>query len=265
MSMLHSLHEGHGPLLLLLHGIGSSATAWSKQIERLSGDFSCLAPDLPGYGASPDPAAPGLQAIVADIAALLADRPAHVVGVSFGALCALGLARHRPELVRSLVLADATLGRATLPDDERERWLQGRHRLAHELATRSLDRAAEIAGRNAEPEVVQEIAHHMRRARPAGYMTVANAIAETDARPWLPGIGKPALIICGEDDRVTGLEMSRTLVEGLPDARIVTIPAAGHAPHIEQADRFAQEVRAFLDQHSASGDEAGDAALDPAR
>ncbi|ODU71809.1 MAG: hypothetical protein ABT05_00780 [Lautropia sp. SCN 66-9] len=111
MSMLHYLNEGHGPLLLLLHGIGSSATAWSKQIERLSGDFSCLAPDLPGYGASPDPAAPGLQAIVADIAALLADRPAHVVGVSFGALCALGLARHRPELVRSLVLADATLCR----------------------------------------------------------------------------------------------------------------------------------------------------------
>ena len=104
MSMLHSLHEGHGPLLLLLHGIGSSATAWSKQIERLSSDFSCLAPDLPGYGASPDPAAPGLQAIVADIAALLADRPAHVVGVSFGALCALGQASlesvrpHRPIL-----------------------------------------------------------------------------------------------------------------------------------------------------------------------
>lgn len=246
LNQLHALRGGRGPLLLLLHGIGSSGTAWTKQVARLGGDFTCIAPDLPGYGDSPDPAGPGLDAMVDEVAAILEGRPAHVVGVSFGALSALRLAVRHAHLVRSLTLSDATLGRAGLAGAERERWLQHRQQLADELALRSLARAAEIAGPDAVPEVVEEIAAHMRRARPAGYMTVARAIAETDARPWLAGIHKPALVICGEHDRVTGLAVSRTLCEQLPRASLTTIAGAGHAPHLEQPDRFAQAVRSFL-------------------
>jgi pimeloyl-ACP methyl ester carboxylesterase len=164
MTRLHVLREGQGPTLLLLHGIGSSATAWSKQMERLGGDFTCLAPDLPGYGESPDATDSGLDAIVAEVAAVLDGQPAHVLGVSFGALTALSLARNRPDLVTSLVLADATLGRAYLPVEERQRWLRNREGLANDLATRSVERAGEIAGPDATPAVIQEIALHMRRA-----------------------------------------------------------------------------------------------------
>jgi len=250
MSRLHVLRQGQGPTLLLLHGIGSSATAWSKQMERLGAEFTCLAPDLPGYGDSPDATGEGLDAIAAEVADVLDGQPAQVLGVSFGALTALALARRRPDLVTSLVLADATLGRAALPVHERERWLRHREGLANDLATRSLERAGEIAGRDATPAVIEEIAGHMRRARACGYMAVARAIAETDARPWLAGIGQPTLLLCGEDDRVTGMDVSQTLVEQLPNASLVVIAGAGHAPHIEQADRFAGAVREFLLLHA---------------
>lgn len=249
---LHVLREGRGPTLLLLHGIGSSATAWSKQMQRLGEDFTCLAPDLPGYGESPDAAGPGLDRIVAEVGDVLDGQPAHVLGVSFGALTALALAHKRPGLVASLVLADATLGRAGTPAEERQRWLRNREGLANDLATRSVERAGEIAGRHAGPAVIQEIALHMRRARPSGYMAVARAIAETDARPWLTGIGQPTLLLCGEDDRVTGMAVSQILLEQLPNARLLVIPGAGHAPHIEQADRFAQAVREFLRSDATS-------------
>ena len=250
MTRLHVLREGHGPRLLLLHGIGSSATAWSKQMERLGGDFTCLAPDLPGYGESADATGPGLAAIVAEVADVLDGQPAHVLGVSFGALTALALARHRPALVTSLVLSDATLGRARLPLEERQRWLRHREGLANDLATRSVERAGEIAGRHATPAVIQEIALHMQRARPSGYMAVARAIAETDARPWLGGVSQPTLLLCGEDDRVTGMDVSQTLLDQLPNASLLVIRGAGHAPHIEQADLFAQAVREFLRLHA---------------
>src|SRR3954466_3350042 len=115
MNHLHVLRAGTGPTLLLLHGIGSSATAWTKQMALLGADFTCLAPDLPGYGDSPDAASPGLDAIVDAVADVLGGEPAHVLGVSFGALTALALAHRRPGAVASLVLADATLGRAHLP------------------------------------------------------------------------------------------------------------------------------------------------------
>ena len=246
MTRLHVLREGQGPTLLLLHGIGSSATAWTKQMERLGGEFTCLAPDLPGYGDSPDATGSGLDAIVAAVADVLDGQPAHVLGVSFGALTALALARNRPDLVTSLVLADATLGRAYLPVEERQRWLRHREGLANDLATRSVERAAEIASRHATPAVIQEIALHMRRARPSGYMTVARAIAETDARPWLSSIGQPTLLLCGQDDRVTGMDVSQTLLDQLANASLLVIAAAGHAPHIEQPDDFAAAVREFL-------------------
>jgi 3-oxoadipate enol-lactonase len=246
MTDLHVHRSGQGPLLLFLHGIGSSCTAWSHQIDRLRADFTCIAPDMPGYGDSPDPAGSGLDSFVEEIAGVLNGESAHVVGVSFGALVALGLGYRRPELVRSLTLADATLGRAYLPDDERERWLQGRFAIAHNLVARSTERAAEIASPHAPVHVIDEIAMHMRRARPKGYVEVAKAIADVDAKNWLAHINKPSLVICGEDDGVTGLAVSRTLAEKLPDARLVTITAAGHAPHIEQPDQFAAAVRTFL-------------------
>lgn len=238
--------RGNGPLVLMLHGIGASRTAWDKQIARLEPLFTCVAPDLPGYGDSPDLAERGLSPIVDAIAEMLAGRSAHVIAVSFGALAALALARSHPALVRSLILADATLGRAHGSAEERRRWLDLRRALAADLADRSEARAAEIAAPEASPEIVAEIARHMRRARPEGYLAVAEAIAATDARPWLKDIRQPALVVCGEHDGVTGLGVSTTLAETLPGARLVLIASAGHAPHIEQPDRFAAEVLSFL-------------------
>jgi pimeloyl-ACP methyl ester carboxylesterase len=100
--------------------------------------------------------------------------------------------------------------------------------------------------------VVDEIAFHMRRARRSGYMAVAEAIATTDARPWLKSIDQPCLIMCGEHDGVTGLQISQYLADHLSSAQMVKIPSAGHAPHIEQADIFAQAVRQFLKHNPPS-------------
>lgn len=244
---LEAVRLGTGPALLLLHGIGSSATSWTAQFERLAGEYRLLAPDLRGYGNSPDPAgAPSLDAVADDLAALL-DGPTHVAGVSFGALAALALARRHPHLVRSLVLADATLGRAMLPPEECRRWRDGRFALAEALHERADERAREIAGPGASDAVLAELARNMRRARPAGYRNVAAIVAATDARPWLAEVTVPTLVVCGEHDGVVGLAVSQQIAERIPDARLATIAGAGHAPHVEQPDDFATAVRAFIE------------------
>ena len=245
---LHAVRAGSGPTLLLLHGIGSSATSWQRQIARLAGDYTLIAPDLRGYGDSPDPAGtPSLDAVADDLAALLGGEPVHVAGVSFGALAALALTRRHPHLVRSLVLSDTTLGRATLAPEERARWVAGRYALAAELGVRADERAREIAGPGAPPDVLAEIASNMRRARPAGYRYVTDVIAATDALPWLEHVAVPALVVCGEHDSVVGLALSQTIAERMPDARLATIAGAGHAPNVERPDEFADAVRAFVD------------------
>ncbi len=244
---LHTVRAGAGPTLLLLHGIGSSATSWQRQIDRLAGDYTLIAPDLRGYGDSSDPAGtPSLDAVADDLATLLAG-PAHIVGVSFGALAALALARRHPKLVRSLVLSDTTLGRATLAPAERTRWVEGRYALAADLQIRADERSREIAGPGAPADVLAEIASNMRRARPAGYRYVTDIIAATDALPWLETIAVPALVVCGEHDSVVGLALSQTIAARIPGARLATIPGAGHAPNVERPDEFATAVRAFVD------------------
>lgn len=244
---LVAVHCGTGPTVLLIHGIGSSAASWQRQADRLADGFHLIAPDLRGYGDSPDPAGPpSLDAVADDLAALL-DGPAHVVGVSFGALAALALARLHPHLVRSLVLADATLGRGALEPAERERWRAGRYALGEELQQRADERAREIAAPGAAGDVLAEIARNMRRVRPAGYRCVTDVIVAVDARPWLEAIAVPVLVVCGEHDAVVGLPLSQTIAERIPDARLATIPDAGHAPHVERPDAFAAAVRAFVE------------------
>jgi len=243
---LATTRSGQGPSVLFLHGIGGSRVSWDETTRRLDKDFRCIAIDLPGYGDSPDPDGPGLDPILDAIAVLLDGAATHVVGVSFGGLCALALARRHPHLVRSLILADATLGRSIGAAGERERWMNMRREMAPHLSENSLERAAEIAAPGAPPEALEEIARAMRRVRPTGYITVAEIIASTDARPWLNGLSAPALILCGEQDTVTGRGPSDTLAAALPGARYELIAEAGHAPHIEQPDRFADALRTFL-------------------
>jgi aspartate dehydrogenase len=239
---------GEGAAVFLLHGIGSSATSWDRVAPLLDG-YHRIAPDFPGYGDTPDAPGIDLDGLVDRLAAMIdvAGGSAHLVGVSFGALVALALARRSPDRVRSLVLADATLGRGGFPAAERDRWLTGRLAFADDLASAAPMRAREIAAPGAPDDVIAEIAANMRRARPAGYRAVAAIVAATDARPWLAGIRPPALVLCGAADAVVGVPLAETIASALPDARYATITGAGHAPHVEMPLAFAHAVRAFIE------------------
>ncbi len=243
---LAATRKGDGPQLVFLHGIGSSRTAWDRLVEAFSGDFTCIAPDLPGYGGSPEPAGGTLADFVEPVANLCGGRPSHIVGVSFGALTAIALARQTPGLVRSLVLADATLGRAHLPETERRAWLDGRMALGTALASSAVERARQIAAPGADDRIVAEIARHMRRARPEGYHAVAQAIASTDAEPWLSALDIPTLVVYGEHDAVTGRTVSETIAARIPGAQIMRLVGAGHAPHVERPEEFGLSIRDFL-------------------
>ena len=94
--------------VLLLHAGIADRRMWEPQVEALeAAGHRALAPDLPGFGDAP--LEPGTIAYV-DHAASLLDRPATVVGCSFGGRIAIELAAARPDLVERLVLIGAGLG-----------------------------------------------------------------------------------------------------------------------------------------------------------
>jgi pimeloyl-ACP methyl ester carboxylesterase len=103
---------GQGEALVLLHCGGSSSAQWDNIADRLAADFRLIAPDLPGFGATPMWPKLGelthdLQArLVEDVIRASGGGPAHLVGHSYGGSTALRLALRTPELVRSLILIE---------------------------------------------------------------------------------------------------------------------------------------------------------------
>lgn len=101
---------GTGRPLLLAHGAAGSWTHWIRNIEPLvAAGRMVIAADLPGSGASADPATPDHPGISAALAAglpiVLGDaRPIDMAGFSFGGVCLAWLAGFHPEWVRHLVL-----------------------------------------------------------------------------------------------------------------------------------------------------------------
>src|SRR2546430_1775069 len=96
---LDETHAVPSPILLL-HGLGGTSHWWRRNIEALASEHVVITVDLATRGEA-------LHDIAARIAQSL-NEPVHVIGNSMGGHIALHLAASRPELVRSLVLVDAT-------------------------------------------------------------------------------------------------------------------------------------------------------------
>lgn len=98
MELAHTVH-GHGPTLVLVHGLSHRQHAWDPVLEALSPFRRVVTVDLPGHGESPalPPSADPVGAIVDAVDGML-DRlapdeaRAHVAGNSLGGLVALQLA-----------------------------------------------------------------------------------------------------------------------------------------------------------------------------
>ena len=100
---------GAGEPIVLLHCTGGSGRQWAEPAEDLHADFQVIAPDLCGYGATTHWPGYGTfnLAVEADLVGALLDkleRPAHIVGHSFGGAVGLQLAMRYPEQLRSLTL-----------------------------------------------------------------------------------------------------------------------------------------------------------------
>lgn len=104
--------HGHGPAVVLVHGMASSAHAWEPVIEALAGEARVIAYDRRGYGASgaPEPyERTTVNEQAEDAAALIRGldaAPAVAVGTDLAALVLLDVLRRHPGLLAGAVLVD---------------------------------------------------------------------------------------------------------------------------------------------------------------
>ncbi len=251
---------GSGPPLLLVHGSGGASGMWGEPaLAHLSG-YRILAVDLPGHGASDDPAGAErvrLDSVLDDLTRVLdvaGVRSCPWVGYSMGGRIALAAAVLHSSRVTRLVLESASPGIA----DERER--ADRRVRDHELATRIEREGVEAWAQEWERQPL--FAGRTSAAGPAaaGFVALRRANRATSLAAWLRGMGSgvqpefwgrlaridvPTLLLTGEHDRKYTAIASR-MSRMLPTSEQVVVPGAGHTVHLETPADWGRVVAGFL-------------------
>jgi 3-oxoadipate enol-lactonase len=221
------------PVVLLLHGLGSSGDDWAPQAAALADRYRVLTVDLPGHHRSARPDGPlTIPYMAAHLEALLdrlAIEDAHVVGLSLGGCVALALALHAPKRVRSLVLVNAFARWQTSGVRSAARGLR-RTLLAVGAPMRVLARAvASEAFPGAGQAALREAAMARLTANSRRhYLACLAALLRFDVRDRLGEIGCPTLVVAGARDTTVPFAAKVLLAQSIPGARIRVVDESGH-------------------------------------
>jgi pimeloyl-ACP methyl ester carboxylesterase len=243
---------GDGPPLVLLHGILDDSRTWRRQLEALADEFTVLAWDAPGCGASADPpegfTLHDYAECLADwLAALGIERP-HILGLSWGGTLALELYRSHPDLPASLLLTDTYAGLiGSLPPDVYAARVQSFLREADMPPEQFVPGwIPGLLSPSAPPGAADEVIAIMSDFHPTGYRRMVLGSASVDLRDVLPTIRVPTLLLWGDADKRSPVSVAEQFHAAIPSSRLVLIPGAGHLSNIDAPDQFNAAVRDFL-------------------
>jgi 4,5:9,10-diseco-3-hydroxy-5,9,17-trioxoandrosta-1(10),2-diene-4-oate hydrolase len=258
---------GGGLPLVMLHGGGPGASAWSNfgtALPTFAGTFRTLLVDQPGFGASDKPPVVGnYYRHSADYVVKLLDEldieRIHLLGNSLGGGTAMRLALTYPDRVGRLILmgpgglslnlfhADPTEGVQRLmdfgadPTPERLRAFISTMVVNQQLVTDELvaERFADATAPGAQDAM-----------RSMG-MSFWNPETAEDGMLWREAhrLRKHTLLTWGREDRVNPLDGAMVALKLIPKASLHVFPSCGHWAQIEAAEEFAEVSTAFLARH----------------
>jgi len=245
------VHEsGSGEPLLFLHS-GQGFDARQEIARLLAARRRLIAPSHPGFGRS---SLPDWLDTVDDIAYVYLDLLDHLriqrcelVGCSIGGWIAAEIASKAPERIARLVMVGpigvklGPVDRLDIPDifampqDETDRIL------FHEPERMKMD-PSKLTD--------EELGIRLRNRETLAMLVWEPWMHNPKLKHRLQRATMPALFIRGESDGMVSSQYLNAYARLLPKAKTLTIPAAGHAPQIEQPKAFAEAVFRFLDETS---------------
>ena len=241
------------PLLVLLPSLGTTTELWDGVVAAFARSADrprVLRVDLPGHGASPAARAAfpvgDLARGVLDVVDEVGGGAFHVAGDSLGGAVALELALTVPERVRSLTMfcSGAAIG---TPEGWSQRAAQVRASGTASVVAGSAERWFAPGYLDAHPDGPGgQALRTLLDIDDESYALCCEALAAFDRRADLGAVGAPAVIVAGAHDAVTTPALMRELADGIPGARFVELPDAGHLIPLEDPEAAADLLRTAI-------------------
>jgi non-heme chloroperoxidase len=253
---LYYRDHGDGPPIVLLSSQGLSSSMWQHLMVRLADrGFRCVALDRRGHGRSDDPGKgydfDRFADDIGELLTLLDLRDVMLVGHSVGgAEAARYLTRHGSGRVSRLVLASTTLPflarTADNPDGVPLAVMQSVWESWHSDWPRWIGEnrppfiGAGLPGCAVSPEMIQLGMNDMLQTSLPALLQTSRAAVTTDFRAELREIGIPTLLIHGDSDASSPVEITGAKAVALvPGARLKIYQNAPHglvATHLSQVE-----------------------------
>jgi len=244
----------HTMPIVMLHGIGSGAASWVRQMETLGDAHRVLAWDAPGYGASThvepaSPVAPDYADALSDWLDALGIERCILVGHSLGAIIAGAFASRQAARVAGLLLLSPAGGYGAAPTQVREEKRDARLAMLAELGPQGLaeKRSANMVSAVAGEDAREWVRWNMARVDPAGYAQATRLLANADLASDLTHFKGRVAVAVGAEDTITPPAACEQIAKAA-NVSLQVISGAGHAGYIEAPLRYSALIEAFSAQ-----------------
>ena len=258
--------DGERPCIVLVHGIAGDSSEWEPVIDALAMTYDVVAPDLAGHGESTrlrgDHSIGAFATWLRDLLEALEIERATFVGHSLGGGVVMQFAYLFPQYVERMVLVSSGgLGRevsaliraASLPGAA---WVLG----GIGAAARRTEPILSAVGLGTGTErgaLVRRVAGLTDTDRRAAFVRAVRAIASpigqrvNAADRLYLAEDLPTLIVGGARDRVIPADHAHATHDLIPGSELAIFGEAGHFPHADEPQRFADVVTDFMRSTSA--------------
>ena len=246
-----------GPSLILVHGLGSRADRWWRNLDPLAeAGWRVFAIDLPGHGfavkgRSFDYSARGYARFLRGFVDQLREEKVALVGTSFGSLVVSTFAVEDPHRVRALVVAGA-IGLMPMGEARRHKTIgwsshMSRDGLRNRLRLGVVDKSLITDELVEEDFRINNSPGAQRHSPRSRGITQRQLTTMPRATPFPSSMRRiPPCCSWGEHDASVAPAIGAAAHSRLPGSRFVTVPGTGHLPYFEKPDLVNRMLIEFL-------------------
>jgi len=172
-----------------------------------------------------------------------------LVGLSMGGYTAFEIMRKAPDRVARLALLDTSARPDTPEQSERRRAQMALARSGRftEVFEQLFPQWVHRSRRN-DQSLRQTVWRMAEQTGPEAFVRQQTAImTRPDSRPDLAAIRCPTLVLVGDGDEATPPDRAAEIANGIPEARLVTVPECGHLSTLEQPHLVTQALKGWLE------------------